>query len=226
MRFYLSILFFVGLFFFIPVLAIQAETFSPDQEQYVSFLLPMIHEANTRILLQRKELLAAHQWLLMRQSLTQKQKIWIENLAKEYRVENFNLANAQDWKTLIKRVDIIPPSLALAQSIIESNWGKSRFAKEGNNLYGMWCYTKGCGLIPAQRLSGLTFEVKTYETPLDSVCHYVYNLDTGGAYKTFRQLRYQERCKQQILSGIELTKGMNLYAQNREAYVKRLESVI
>jgi len=226
MRRYLIICFFIGIFSFANIWAVQKSEHLFYRDKYIHFLLPLIHEANARVLLQRKQLLAIHEWLLMRRPISAKQKVWVKQLAKAYRVKNFNIDNPKDWDILIKRVDVIPPSLALAQSIIESNWGRSRFATQANNLYGTWCYTKGCGLVPKQRPQGATFEVKAYSSPLDSVCHYVYSLDTGYAYKKFRNLRYQERCKQQILSGIELAKTMNLYSQQREVYVRSLENLI
>ena len=127
---------------------------------------------------------------------------------------------------LLKRVDFIPPSLAMAQGANESAWGTSRFAKEGNNFFGQWCYKKGCGIVPAKRDSGTKHEVKKFSNPQQSVGGYIFNLNTGRVYSLIRKMRAEARTKSTNPSGYNLAKGLIKYSQRREAYVKEIRSMI
>ena len=93
---------------------------------------------------------------------------WALKTADEYGMKDFDVANDVSWPLLLNRVDVIPPSLALAQGANESAWGTSRFSKEGNNYFGQWCFKLGCGLVPRQRDSGAQHEVAKFDSPRQS----------------------------------------------------------
>jgi Bax protein len=139
-----------------------------------------------------------------------------------------NCENIDEAKraALKERVDVIPPSLVLAQSANESAWGTSRFAKDANNFFGQWCYSAGCGLVPAQRDAGATHEVRKFASVQQSVGAYMFNLNTGKAYSSLRKLRSAARSEENMPNGHELAAGLIKYSQRREEYVKEIRSMI
>ncbi len=124
------------------------------------------------------------------------------------------------------RIDIIPPSLALAQSANESAWGTSRFATQGNNFFGQWCYKKGCGIVPSRRNEGSSHEVRKFASGKESVRAYLLNLNTGRAYKDLRAKRAEDRAAGKTASSLHLAEGLINYSERREAYVEELQSMI
>jgi Bax protein len=123
-------------------------------------------------------------------------------------------------------VDPVPPSLALAQAAIESAWGTSRFAVQGNNLFGQWCYKKGCGLVPLQRNSDSHHEVAKFATVSESVESYIRNINTHRAYIDFRATRAQLRGAESPASGYQLAENLLEYSELREKYVHEVQAVI
>lgn len=148
----------------------------------------------------------------------------LKRLSKVYGVKDRNI---QDALTELKlRVDIIPESLVLGQAAIESAWGTSRFAKEANNLFGEWCFTKGCGLVPKKRNVNSKHEIKSFPTKKESLISYMRNLNSHSAYKELRQMRADIRANKKALTGVKLAEGLIRYSEKREAYVKTLIKVI
>ena len=160
--------------------------------------------------------------------LNKKQEQWVYNLANTYKIEKPNVYNNSTWRKLLRRVDIIPASMALAQSINESGWGSSYFAREGNNYFGQRCYNSdGCnGLIPKQRSKDEIFQLMKYSSPFASIRSYMMNINTEKAYHYFRVLRESLRDKHQTLSGIILASGLEHYSQLKTEYVERIKNII
>ena len=129
-------------------------------------------------------------------------------------------------KRLLKRMDVIPPSLAMAQAANESAWGTSRFAREGNNLFGQWCFRRNCGIAPAQRVEGATHEVRVFKKPYNSVVAYVHNLNTHRRYARLRNLRLAVRESGQPLNGLHLVEGLLGYSQEGPKYVEWIRQII
>lgn len=127
---------------------------------------------------------------------------------------------------LLLRVDEVPVSLALAQAAKESGWGTSRFAREGNNYFGQWCFVEGCGIVPASRAPGRNHEVEAFDSPADSVASYMRNINTHSGYKSFRDARKRQRGQSDSLSGIELAAELSQYSERRDAYVSELRQLI
>ena len=122
------------------------------KKRFFNFMRPIIDEENSRILELRNKLLTAKK--------QNNDKNFVTRIAQSYSTD-WNPGN-ENWDKLLERVDIIAPELALAQSANETAWGQSRFAQQGNNFFGQWCYTKGCGIIPASRNRGATHEVAKF----------------------------------------------------------------
>ncbi len=108
----------------------------------------------------------------------------------------------------------------------ESAWGTSRFAKQGNNYFGQWCYVKGCGLVPQQRNDGAVHEVADFDHPMDSVRSYILNLNRHYTYDDLRDLRAKEIKKQGYATGLNLAAGLINYSERRMEYVKEIRSMI
>jgi Bax protein len=139
--------------------------------------------------------------------------------------KSYKIKNIYDYKSYLKHIDIVPPSLALAQAAVESGWGKSRFVKEANNVFGQWTYT-GKGLIPASRDEGATHKIKIFDSIGDAMGGYIKNLNVGWAYKDYRTQRENIRESSKNPTGKALSKTLINYSQIREKYIKILDDMI
>src|SRR5690554_1092104 len=188
---------------------------------FFSFLYPRIVLANSRILIERDYLDS----LTRKETLSQKEHIWLAAQAKRLRVDE-EPGTPEQFNLLRKRLDVIPPSLILAQAANESAWGTSRFATEGNNLFGQWCFSKGCGLVPLSRVEGASHEVAKFSSPYQSVRSYIQNLNRHPTYQLVRDLRLQNRQAEQPLSGLAMAEGLLGYSERGEEYIKEIRSMI
>lgn len=210
-----------------PIQAYSAQIL-PDFSQYqdvkakkhafFNYMLPKIQQANHDILKER----AFIEQNMPKKTLDPK---WLA-LVEKYRIDLKNKTPQQIKNLLLQRVDIIPPSLALAQAANESSWGTSRFAKQGFNLYGQWCFTEGCGLVPKQRQTGQKHEVKKFADPMDSIKSYMRNLNSHPAFKEFRDLRTSLRQSQQPIEGQKLSAGLIQYSERKDDYIQELNQMI
>lgn len=185
-------------------------------------LLPMVLAANNEIRLQKKQL----QKLTAAVQLTPEEQQQLQLLARAYRVKGDILGNPKVRQELLRRVDVLPPSLVLAQAATESAYGTSRFARLGNNLFGEWTFTPGTGLVPEGRPEGETYEVRLFPSVYDSLRSYMKNLNTHWAYRSLRELRARVRAEGKPLRGTDLAEGLLLYSTRREAYVSDIRSII
>jgi len=196
------------------------------KQAFINYLYPLIIAENGKILQQRTRLLAIEQQLRASGSLKVEQALWLERLAAHYAVKFNKQAMQTSIRALLRRINIIPPSLALAQAAHESAWGTSRFAIEANNYFGQWCYREGCGLVPTGRDSGLNHEVKSFNSVADSVQSYLYTLNSGKAYAVLRNLRQQLMDEEKPLNGYQLAAGLGKYSERGMAYVTSIRSLI
>lgn len=188
---------------------------------FFSFLYPRIVLANSRVLLERSYLLRLEE----KAELTSAETRWLNAQAERLRVEA-PTGSAEQFKLLKKRLDVIPPALVLAQAANESAWGTSRFARQGNNLFGQWCFSKGCGLVPRNRVDGASHEVAKFASPYRSVRAYVQNLNRHETYQALRDIRIQDRRANDPLSGLEMAEGLLGYSERGEAYVEEIRALI
>ncbi|MDT8385055.1 MAG: glucosaminidase domain-containing protein [Gammaproteobacteria bacterium] len=190
---------------------------------FFGYLAPLIEEKNDEIRATRQDLLA---WNEHRQSISWWDARQIRHIAKDYRMDGFDLGSDADWQTLLRRVDAVPASLALAQAANESAWGTSRFSQQGFNYYGQWCFEDGCGMVPELRGPGKNHEVATFDSPADSVASYIDNLNTHDAYHELRTLRSTLAATQQPVTGIALAAGLENYSERGAAYIEELRAMI
>ena len=148
-----------------------------------------------------------------------------EQLKEQFRVSG-DLTQPGVQRLLLSRVDVVPPSLALAQAAIETGWGTSRFALQGNSLFGQWTWQQDAGIAPAQRDEGANHAVRAFPTLRGSVRAYFHNLNTNSAYKSFRAMRARMRAAGEPLDPIVLADGLKQYSQRGGDYVAELKSMI
>ncbi|ALC16810.1 putative FlgJ-like protein [Desulfuromonas soudanensis] len=189
-------------------------------------ILPMVLMINEEISQERATLLAIFDRLEGGESLSPEDRKVAVELAKKYRIEKNPLTSARTREALLKRVDIIPPSMVLAQAANESAYGTSRFALMANNLFGEWTFIPGTGLVPMNRPEGESYEVRRFRTVYDSVQSYIANLNTHWAYKSLRNKRAKMRREGVPLRGVDLAEGLLLYSTRGEAYVEDIQSII
>lgn len=195
------------------------------QEQFIKTIKPSVKKANQQIAQKRQRLKNIYAHYQKKHNIKQIDKQWLNQLAKQYHIHIPDWSQQQTWDTLLKRVDIIPSSLTIAQAALESAWGQSRFAKQGHNYFGQHCYQKGCGLVPKRRASHRSFEVRKFKSPLGSVKSYIHNLNTGETYKQLREIRAKQRRKNQQPSGYAMAAGLKQYSQS-PTYIKNIRSII
>jgi Bax protein len=149
---------------------------------------------------------------------------WLKRKASDYKLASVEI-DGNMFKALVEQIDIIPPSLMVAQMADESGWGTSRFASEGNALFGQWSYKGGIHPKGHQKGKG-DYSIKAFKTPLDSIQAYILNLNSNRAYSEFRKQRSALRAEGKTLSGPVLVGTLINYSQRREAYVKDLENMM
>lgn len=201
----------------------QYEVGTERKEAFFGYFLPLIQQRNADLLELRNELQALHQDL---DSLSRRQQRKALDVAEEYGLEEFEPTTPDGWDTLLRRVDIVPPSLALAQAANESAWGTSRFALDGNNYYGHWCFVEGCGLVPTSRPAGANHEVAAFDSPQHSVERYMHNLNNHDAYRELRLIRSQLRQNENDVNGLALVEALGRYSERGQHYIDELSSMI
>ena len=186
------------------------ESTTVRKEVFFNYLLPAIQKKNNEII----EIRIA----ISNDELSNAQ---LDDLAKKYR-----LSAPASKEELLKVIDILPPSLVLAQAANESNWGRSRFAKEFNNYFGIWCFSKGCGVVPMKREEDATHEVASFNSLDDCIDYYVLNINRSYAYEDLRSIRQNQRERYQPITGIILAEGLGNYAFPGDEYIESIKSVI
>ena len=185
------------------------------KELFIEIVLPLILDENKKIKLERKTLFS----ILNKNSNSEAEKNWLKSKFKQYGVVN------RDLPTLKIRMDEIPVSLAIAQAAKETGWGTSRFAQEGNALFGQWTYT-GEGIKPAKSDKNENHKVMKFKILKASVRAYQRNLNTHKSYREFRKVRAIQRDVLGDLNSLELVNYLDKYAETGNEYIKILKKII
>jgi len=186
------------------------------KKRFFDFMRPIVNSENERVLALRKSLETARKQKNNREMVAQ--------TAKSYSVEW--KPGQENWDKLLERVDAVALELVLAQSANESAWGQSRFATQGSNFFGQWCYRKGCGIVPKKRDKGTRHEVAKFSSVNKSVRSYIKNINTGRVYAPLRKIRKANLAKGKKPDAIAQAGGLIKYSQRREAYVKEIRAMI
>jgi Bax protein len=185
------------------------------KEFFIQIILPLIIQENNNIKLDRKNLFT----VINKNNNSKLEKQWLEKKFKQYGVKS------KDLSTLKIRMDEIPVSLAIAQAAKETGWGTSRFAQEGNALFGQWTWS-GEGLRPKEAKEGQDHKVMKFNILQASVRAYQRNLNTHSTYKDFRKARAKLRDSNKPLDSMVLSKYLNKYAETGNQYVEVLQKII
>ena len=185
------------------------------KELFIQIILPLVLEENNKILLDRKKLFA----ILNKNNNSKSDNEWLNKKFKQYGISN------KDLPTLKRRMDIIPPSMAIAQAAKETGWGTSRFALEGNALFGQWTYTDK-GIKPAAADAGTTHKVMMFNVLKSSVRAYARNLNTHKSYLKLRYVRAIQRDNIGKLNSLELVEYLDRYAETGKKYTVILKKII
>ena len=177
--------------------------------------MPLIVTENQKIAEDRNKL----KKIIKSKKIKEEENLWLSKKQREYKV------SSKKTSDLLLRMDIIPVSIALAQAAKESGWGTSRFALEGNALFGQWTWN-GSGIEPLKRDKEEKHKILKFPILRASVKAYIKNLNTQNAYKKFRDKRLVMRNKKQKLSGLELIHSLDKYAETGKEYTKTLEKII
>lgn len=191
-------------------------------QAFIAYILEQSTVVNQQIMQTRAKIDSLQQ----QKQLSATDQRWLQQLAADYRLTNFNPNNKKDWTQLLKRVDVIPNSLVLAQAANESGWGTSRFARQGSNYFGLWCRRQGCGMVPRRRADTATHEVRTFDDAFASTQAYIHFLNTNPAFVKLRQLRQNMRIQDNAIVGDELAQGLTPYSALGNQYVQIIRAMM
>lgn len=193
------------------------------KKSFVAFMKPSVVYLNDAIEQSRERLLA----LSTAKEKNEKDEAFLNEISRLFNLPLPEAGADKSWfSRALKRVDVIPAELVLTQSAKESGWGTSRFARDGNNYYGQWCYTKGCGLVPRKRNAGKINEVAKFKGPFESTQAYFLNINTHRAYAALRDIRKGLRDSGEPITGDELANGLLSYSQMGQTYVNEVQSMM
>lgn len=205
----------------IPVDILDVQDVGKRKKVFISVVLPLILNNNEKTLLQRDRLLSIASQQQTGEPLAASDQNWLDNLAGYYRED------PKQIDELLLKVDAVPVSLALAQAVEESGWGTSRFAREGNALFGQRVWSEGKGIVPKERAEGETYEVRAFATLSDSIESYIHNLNVHPTYELFRSERARRLTEpDNPLNGYKLTETLVNYSERGLEYVDALQNLI
>ena len=188
---------------------------------FIKSTLPLILHVNELILQDRERIATLRDHVSEGGVLSEPDRLWLEATS-----ERFGSQSA-DPVVLLTHVDIVPPSLAIAQAAEESGWGTSRFAREGNALFGQRAYkAHKKGIVPKERPDGTSFRVRAFDHLIDGVKSYVHNLNSHPAYRDFRKARAMMRAENDGIDGYRLAGALLRYSERGVDYVKTIRVIM
>jgi Bax protein len=190
------------------------------KQVFLRMMLPLVLKANEGVRAERNRLLRMKRAQDKGVGISDDDRVYLKHMAKRYGVRKPRI------DLLLARVDVLPVSIALAQSAIESGWGTSRFVLEGNAPFGQWTTASFKGLVPKDRTGGETHKIRAFDDLYDSVRSYIHNLNTHRAYRRFRAIRETMRASGARLDSLTLISSLKSYSAKGDDYVKLLKNVI
>lgn len=194
---------------------------------FFNFMRPIIQSENQKVLIERGKVLGLLEKVNAGEKLTEDNILYLKKLVKSYRVKGVeDVTSKKAFLKLLLHIDEVPVELGLAQCANESAWGTSYFAKKGNNMFGQWCFTGGCGIVPRGRAKGATHEVAVFDDVAHSVKVYIKNLNSHPAYQLLRTTRYKMRAAKARPTGEAVAIGLQKYSGIGMEYVETLRSMM
>jgi len=204
---------------------------SERKKTFFSYLIPGIEYENSLILKERHQILLSKE-KSQRRTFDSHELMYLKKLAKKYRVNWYEPSELNDqwFDELLIKIDVLPVPLVVIQAANESAWGTSRFAQQGNNYFGQWCYKQGCGIVPLHRSEGKAHEVAKFSTVQQSIHHYFLNVNRNKAYKKLREIRAQRRALNKTMvaedAAFDLTTGLIHYSERGQHYIDSLQLML
>ena len=190
------------------------------KQVFLRMMLPLVLKVNEGVRAERSRLMRIKLAQEKGTTILDSDRVYLKNMARRYGIGEPRI------DLLLARVDILPVSIALAQSAIESGWGTSRFVLEGNAPFGQWTTASFNGLVPKDRTDGETHKIRAFDDLYESVRSYIHNLNTHRAYRRFRAMRETMRTSGEHLDSLTLISSLKSYSEKGDAYVKLLKNVI
>jgi len=196
------------------------------KRRFFAYLSPMVSDVNFRLAAERDQVRELRARLADGGHLGWFDRRWLGRLAVRLEVDLESQPLEDALVQLERRAGIVPESIVLMQAAVESGWGTSRFAVEGNNYFGQRCYSAGCGIIPEERPDGSRFGLAEFVSAAQSVESYMLNLNTHDSYRQFRQRRERLRSEGRPVTGLALVDGLANYSERGQEYVEQIASMI
>ncbi|WP_339859185.1 glucosaminidase domain-containing protein [Thalassospira alkalitolerans] len=187
---------------------------------FLRIMLPLALRLNEEIAARRDRLMMIQSKKYSGDLISLPEKEWIDQMMKRYRVTDGSIT------ALLERIDIIPPSLILAQSAEESGWGTSRFVRKGNALFGQWAWDEDDGIVPEDREEGKTHVIKSFDSLIDSIRAYARNINSHPAYAELRAERAKLREGGDVVRGWDLADTLTKYSERGTEYVESLHAIM
>ncbi|HEX7047018.1 MAG TPA: glucosaminidase domain-containing protein [Gammaproteobacteria bacterium] len=215
----------------VPAIAVREmpvdiDTLTVDARKAIFFrvLAPLVAAENRQLREERDFLLQAFEQypqLPKSGAITSR----VRAIASRFNVSG-NLDSPEVRTRLLHRVDIVPAALALAQAANESGWGRSRFTREANNLFGMWTWDKSQGIRPKERAKNARYFIRVFDSLRGSVSNYLHTINIGPAYRELRELRAASRARGEYPDAMKLAAGLTRYSARGEKYVDEIREII
>ncbi len=195
---------------------------------FYDYMLPMVHEANREVVRERAWLESLAHAMVSGHEPDAAERASLDMFERRYAIRKGTVQrdSVDRVAELLARVDVVPASLIIAQAAKESGWGTSRFARQGNNFFGIWCFYEGCGMLPLDRAEGRNHEVAMFSSVEEGVRYYIRTINTHVAYDELRRIRQEARQGQKPVSGATLANGLVRYSERGLAYVREIQSMI
>ncbi len=198
---------------------------------FFNFMYPAVITENARVKEERTFLESLVMKLDNDADISTKELEQATKLSNLYKEKLTDAGITSGWvNAMLVKVDYIPAPLVLSQGANESAWGTSRFAREANNYFGQWCYTKGCGVVPSKRNEGAVHEVAKFNSSQDAVHAYFMNVNRNNAYADLRIIRAKLHSSPEALTPEQeanaLAHGLIRYSERGEAYVEEIQAMI
>lgn len=191
------------------VVSLAPLTPSERKKKFIDLVLPSVLIVNYEVMRTRENLTKVLEKLRRRYKLSRTEREFVESILSRCKADSI--------EDVLMKANPVPPSLVIAQAAVESGWGTSRFFVEGNNLFGMWAFKDKSKVIEAKESR---VPLKRYDSILEAVRDYIYNVNVGWAYSKFREHR------QRSFNPLELSRFLGLYSIEREKYVRKIRKII
>jgi Bax protein len=194
------------------------------KKAFFDLLRPAAVAQNNQILASREIIDHALSDLELGYKLSSEKRGLVVNILKDYRLATE--INEANLKTSLMHIDTLPIAMVLTQAANESGWGTSRFAREGLNFFGLWCFKKGCGIVPNRRNAGSNHEVAAFDSLEEGIAAYFKNMNTHMAYQELRQIRQNHRDEDQLVLAHKMIHGLMSYSERGQDYIDELDKMM